>query len=248
MYPRIFVLMYHAIDDSFPTGTPEHQFDREMRFLVEHCTPVSLQQVAAYVRGEINLPDLSATVTFDDGFESVYSRAYPILQRHNIPACVFVTTGYLDSWILSYDSRLHPRRGLERGQIQELAKNDLFEIGAHTHTHPRDLSLLSETERNWELRHSKEELELVTAKPVMSFAYPYSVHHPAVETSVRQAGYRIAVGGIGAAVTRRSNILHLPRVGTRRGATVIEFAFRLRWGFALLHLVRSIRDSDIGAK
>ncbi len=236
---RVYILMYHAIDDAFPTGTPERQFEREMRFLAERCTPVSLQRVAAYARQEIELPDLSVAVTFDDGFESVYARAYPVLRRYGVPATVFVTTGFLDSWIRSYDPGLPPRRGLAMEQLQELAGSDLCEIGAHTHTHPRDLNLLSDEDRAWELLHAKERLEHITARPIHSFAYPYSVHHPRVETSVRQAGYRIAVGGIGAAVTSRSNVLHLPRVGTRRGATLLEFAFRLRWGFALMYRVRS---------
>ncbi len=36
-------------------------------------------------------------VTFDDGFETVYRHAWPVLQELRIPATVFLNTAYLDS-------------------------------------------------------------------------------------------------------------------------------------------------------
>ena len=36
-------------------------------------------------------------ITFDDGLESDFTKAVPILQKYNTPATVFVTTGWVDS-------------------------------------------------------------------------------------------------------------------------------------------------------
>ncbi len=45
---------------------------------------------------KLSLPANSVVLTFDDGFESNFELAYPILKRFNLPATIFVTTGFLD--------------------------------------------------------------------------------------------------------------------------------------------------------
>jgi peptidoglycan/xylan/chitin deacetylase (PgdA/CDA1 family) len=39
----------------------------------------------------------SIAITFDDGFSNNLSAAFPILERYNVPATIFVATGYIDS-------------------------------------------------------------------------------------------------------------------------------------------------------
>jgi peptidoglycan/xylan/chitin deacetylase (PgdA/CDA1 family)/SAM-dependent methyltransferase len=57
--------------------------------------PVTLDGlVAGLAQG--NLPRNSVAVTFDDGYAGVLSIALPILDRFQIPATVFVSSGYLD--------------------------------------------------------------------------------------------------------------------------------------------------------
>jgi len=56
--------------------------------------PLPLQQLAeALVHGE--LPDRSVVVTFDDGYSDNFHNAKPLLERYDIPATVFLTTGYI---------------------------------------------------------------------------------------------------------------------------------------------------------
>lgn len=43
-----------------------------------------------------SLPDNSVIITFDDGYASNFELAYPILKEFELPATVFVTTGFLD--------------------------------------------------------------------------------------------------------------------------------------------------------
>jgi peptidoglycan/xylan/chitin deacetylase (PgdA/CDA1 family) len=48
-----------------------------------------------------------ACVTFDDGFASVGELAWPILQKHRIPATVYLVTGLVDSGDTVWFARLH---------------------------------------------------------------------------------------------------------------------------------------------
>lgn len=91
--------MYHRVapQDVDPWSlcvTPEH-FEAHLQALGKHATPISLQELAqVHQQGEI--PHRAVVVTFDDGYANNLHHAKPLLEKYNIPATVFVTTGYLD--------------------------------------------------------------------------------------------------------------------------------------------------------
>jgi peptidoglycan/xylan/chitin deacetylase (PgdA/CDA1 family) len=101
------VLAYHRVvplntDGPYPldveliSATPEG-FAWQMDYIRHNMNPVSLGQVLERLDTGEPLPPNAVAVTFDDGFNDTYSRAFPILRRHAIPATVFVTTGYVDT-------------------------------------------------------------------------------------------------------------------------------------------------------
>src|SRR6267143_813493 len=89
------VLMFHALDDrssaiSFPPGV----FQRGMARLQEHgYRAVSLLEVVDDLRHGKPFPDRVFVLTFDDGYQSVYTEAFPVLQRYGWSATVFLTVG-----------------------------------------------------------------------------------------------------------------------------------------------------------
>lgn len=91
------ILSYHRVGDAGydPWGmrvTPE-LFAEQMSVLAEIGKPTPL---AAFARlGQREFPSrLSIAVTFDDGYVDNAEFGLPILQRYDIPATVFVSTGY----------------------------------------------------------------------------------------------------------------------------------------------------------
>lgn len=118
-------------------------------------------------------PDRVPTValSWDGGWETVHSRALPILQQHGMVSTVYVTT-----WFVSrLATPLVPQPALTWDQVGELADAG-WEISNHTRTHPR-LSDVSATRLEHEVLGAKQDLvDRGFAAP--GFAYPFSHADP----------------------------------------------------------------------
>jgi peptidoglycan/xylan/chitin deacetylase (PgdA/CDA1 family) len=76
-----------------------------MEYLVRYFDVVHLED--AFAPGPRPLGRPLACVTFDDGFESVYELAMPILERLRIPTTVYLVTDLVDSRETVWFARLH---------------------------------------------------------------------------------------------------------------------------------------------
>ena len=89
------VLFHHiaAEDSPFTKGLGitlgVEDFDAKMRFLAEHYSPMSLEDVLALPTGK-RLPRRPVLLTFDDAYASVAEVAGPICRKYGIPATFFV--------------------------------------------------------------------------------------------------------------------------------------------------------------
>jgi peptidoglycan/xylan/chitin deacetylase (PgdA/CDA1 family) len=127
-------------------------------------------------------------VTFDDGFESFYSRALPLLSRHNIKVTVFPVAGFLGR-ASTWDT-LPPQAHLTKEQVREIAALG-HEIGSHTVSHA-NLTLLGDTDLAEELSRSKAILEDITGKPVSSLSFPFGQWNRRVWRMALSLGYTAA--------------------------------------------------------
>jgi len=97
--PKFAILCYHRVGTG---GVPLYSqlepevFEAQMRFLRARYRLVSLDTL----HEELSNPRTtgqSVVITFDDGYRDVYTHAFPVLQRYNIPATIFLTVGAVDS-------------------------------------------------------------------------------------------------------------------------------------------------------
>ena len=98
--PEGLILLYHRVADagSDPWSlcvTPRH-FAEHLEVLRKYSDPMRLQHLAQglYRRQRAGRP---VAITFDDGYADNLQNAKPLLERYDIPATVFVTTGYIGS-------------------------------------------------------------------------------------------------------------------------------------------------------
>jgi peptidoglycan/xylan/chitin deacetylase (PgdA/CDA1 family) len=95
------ILMYHRVTSVGPLDpwglrvTPRH-FAEHVEVLRRHFNPWPLQRALTALRNG-TLPPRTAVVTFDDGYRDNFTDAKPLLQKFEIPATVFVTSGYIGS-------------------------------------------------------------------------------------------------------------------------------------------------------
>ncbi len=98
---QALILTYHGVlskaSDNYVNRNcvSAEMFDRQVRWLKNHYSVISLSELVDAIRGEKPLPPYAAAITFDDGFLNNYSVALPILMKHNVPATMFLTTGYI---------------------------------------------------------------------------------------------------------------------------------------------------------
>lgn len=101
---RFMILMYHRLrSDGEPNerfsdavfGPSVSLFELQMRHLKERYSVVSTERLVASLRGEDSLPSNAVAVTFDDGYADTYALAYPVLKKYDLPATVFLATGFV---------------------------------------------------------------------------------------------------------------------------------------------------------
>jgi len=82
---------------------PYLDFTEFLRNLQAEGNPVSMDDVAGFCAGTVDLPERPFAVTFDDGFASNYTLAAPTLESLEIPATFYITSGFVEnqsgSWI-----------------------------------------------------------------------------------------------------------------------------------------------------
>ncbi len=174
------ILMYHRVDGTSArtalSVSPE-SFARQMAFL--HDRGVRVVPLDAIVDWIVNdRPPVrgAVAITFDDGFENVYTNAYPVLRRYGMPATVFIVTDWVGQpGYLTWD------------QIRELAANGVA-IGSHTISHPW-LPAVNDERLRAEVVESQRLLQERVPGAARHFSYPFGAYDGVVKHTVRAAGY-----------------------------------------------------------
>jgi peptidoglycan/xylan/chitin deacetylase (PgdA/CDA1 family) len=212
MISALPILTFHALDDQpSVTSFSPRLFRRGMARLHENgYRTLSLLEAVDCLRHGRLFPDRSFVITFDDGYQSVYDAALPVLGGHGMCATVFLTVGKTGA--AESANRLPSLGGrsmLNWDEIKEM-RNFGFSFGAHTLTHP-DLTRLSVDRVEAEICRSKTIIEDAVGLPVACFAYPYGRYDQRSRDIVQQHFVCACSDKLGL-TTRDSDLYALERV------------------------------------
>jgi peptidoglycan/xylan/chitin deacetylase (PgdA/CDA1 family) len=120
---EILVLRYDKFSESKTNDietVSRKKFERDIKYLKENgYNPVSLQKLNAFLGGRGRLPSKPLLITFDNGWESQYSIAFPILKKYHFQAVLFPYSGQIGvSGKLSWEV------------LRKMFDAEVFEIGA----------------------------------------------------------------------------------------------------------------------
>jgi peptidoglycan/xylan/chitin deacetylase (PgdA/CDA1 family) len=177
------ILMYHVVS-SPPPSAPNPQlyvrpsdFAAQMRWLARHgFHAVTLGRAYDYWRRGAPLPAHPVVISFDDGYLSQYTRAFPVLRAHRWPGVLNMEVNFL-----------RPVGGLRPWRIRKLLSAG-WELDAHTLTHP-DLTTLGQAELRRQVAGSRSALRRLFHVPVDFFCYPAGRYDANVLAEVRRAGF-----------------------------------------------------------
>jgi peptidoglycan/xylan/chitin deacetylase (PgdA/CDA1 family) len=232
--------MYHSIGDS-PGSVPTEQFNAQMLWLKSNARVVNLDEMLR-TRTDANSPP-RCVISFDDGFENLYEKALPILDRLDFPAVAYIPAGLIgetnqlppsDQQLGRYEKLLNWR------QIREMSARGVT-IGSHTFEHV-ELARLSEKETHGQLERSKILLTERTGRTCYHFAYPLGSFNSQTLRAVDSVNYASAVTVIHKGITGGQHRFLLPRVAVGGNYTLQDFQSVVIGEWDFVSVYQSLRD------
>ncbi len=115
--PGGLVFGYHRISDStwdpLNLAISRRNFREQLEIIADKFAMVPVDSMVNVQRNKVSLKG-HAAITFDDGCEDFISNAIPELINRDVPATIFVTTGYAGRpfWWDEISNLLRPRNGM----------------------------------------------------------------------------------------------------------------------------------------
>lgn len=157
---------YHSTPKDFMD-----QFENQLKYYSKYYSPVSIKDLENILVGKWNKDKPGLIISFDDGLESNYKYAKPILEKYNFIGWFFVPAGLIGTGNCRIEDLTGDiqERYMDWGQVKDLYQNHI--VGSHTLTHKRLKSELSESTLKKEIYDSKLLLETNLAGEIDVFCW-----------------------------------------------------------------------------
>lgn len=204
------IVLYHHVATNTPASTsltPE-QFRGHLEFIRDNGIEVlALDDLLSAINQGKPLPEKTIAITFDDGYLSIFTEAFPMLTEFGYPFSVFISTGPIDRAQQNY---------MSWDQIRELSEAGVI-IANHMVEHPYMLDKQPEQDDSaWisgqqeELLLAQERIKSETGQDHKLFAYPYGEYNEEIKRMLQSLGF-VGLAQNSGAVNKTSDMTALPR-------------------------------------
>jgi peptidoglycan/xylan/chitin deacetylase (PgdA/CDA1 family) len=187
-YQTVPILSYHKFskDRSDKLTVTEAAFKAQMEYLRKNdYRVISAEQFIAFLDFKDQIPKKSVVITADDGWDSFYDIAFPILKEYGFPATLFIYTDFIGT-----------NHAVSWEQLEIMSKQGL-DIQCKSKSH-RNLAVLKKNESPKAYREEVEkEISFPTqliaeklGKKCSLFAYPYGESNSFIAETLKKYGYR----------------------------------------------------------
>ncbi|MBO8173134.1 MAG: polysaccharide deacetylase family protein [Bacillaceae bacterium] len=231
---QVVVLTYHHISRDFTSNftiTPQ-KFRSHVELLHdEGFQPIHFDTFVHFLETGHLKEENAVLITFDDGYESYYRYAFPVLQDYQFPSVQFVVPSKL---------KYSPERGegvistLSFYQMKQLLASELVSVQSHTYAlHAKKIDSGGkhipvtapdpENERHEvnphyqgrlyvDLMMAKAGLEQKLGREVTALSFPYGFYNSRMIEMAQKAGYQYGFTTREGAVIAGTNPLLIPRI------------------------------------
>lgn len=209
------VLMYHFFYDSSKGQTAKDgnyleitHFEDHLKYLTEndYYFP-TWNEVSDFIDGKINLPKKSVVLTIDDGSDSFFEIALPVVEKYEVRMTEFLVTSW-NGWYkndypakqMSYQSHsdnMHKAGANGKGVMMSWSYEQMLE----------------------DLNSSRE----VLGDECIAYCYPFGQYNDTAKRAVKDAGFKLAFTTEGGRVKNGQDKYALPRVRTSSSTTLAVF-------------------------
>jgi peptidoglycan/xylan/chitin deacetylase (PgdA/CDA1 family) len=220
------ILLYHHValhqSENLYYVSPD-AFERQMHLLhVWGYTTISVELLVNAIKQGTELPPKPIILTFDDGSETIYTNALPIMQKYDFTGTAYIVYNYMST-----------RNYMNPDQIRGLYASG-WEIGSHSLSHT-DLTERSDRQMD-EIVESRRKLQSLLGVPISSFAYPFGAYDENSVDYARYSGYVAALGLGYESLQSNRNLFYLYRQAVKGSDDLTTFALLLPWREDLDHL------------
>jgi len=209
---EVLIFDYHRFNtfrsDSMTVRLSVFKF--QLQYMAEHGYHfIPLARYVAYKEGKAPPPPpRSVVITMDDGHESVYTEALPLVEKYRIPVTLFIYPSAISN--ASY--------AMTWQQLRALQATGLFDIQSHTYWHPNfkiEKRRMTPAQYNKfvdiQLRRSRDVLDRKLGIHVSMLAWPFGIYDQTLTHDASQAGYTAAFALDGRHAGDSDNIMGISR-------------------------------------
>ncbi|WP_210469347.1 polysaccharide deacetylase family protein [Sporosarcina sp. 6E9] len=218
----------HYIDGVLnPKVVTKEEFTKQMNYLKENnFVTINLSELYLFLIGELDIPDKSVLLTFDDGYKDNIIEAYPLLKKYDFEAVNFVITGAVTKRVQPFTPK-----HVQYFSIKELSKAcDVFDYQSHTYNYHRREKIVQNIEVSYLNSRTDKEVMTDIESSIhnlngenLAFAYPYGEYAPSTISIVKELGFKMAFTTEDRAASPDDHLYELPRFNILAGTTFDTF-------------------------
>ena len=218
------VMMYHFFYDKANGESKRdnnwleiNDFEEQLKFLnSNNYNSLNMKEIYLFTKGLAQIPDKSYGLTIDDGNESVYRLAYPLLLENNIKATNFVIGGWMGPYL--------PYEFIEMRLNNVEAQSHSFLM--HEGGCPNSKGKLVCSDYDTVFQDTLMSLQYVDNG--FSYCYPFGQYSESNFEPMQKAGVKLAFTTEYGKITQGNNLMKLPRIRISADDSIITYESKLK--------------------